>query len=322
MPAGSTRARSGGAHRPGPRAAPLAGRVDGRLVDLRLPLTEDVAARDRDGPRPGGGRGDPPLGRARDGRRREAPVPGAQIDVGRTDHCEKFQYDFQVERPFTPEDLERIEDGDARRSSPRSAPFAREVVTRERGARAASRRWARTLKVSRLDDIPDGEPITLFRHGGFVDLCRGPHVQRTGQIGAVKLLEAAGAYWRGDERNRCSSASTAPPSRRRRSSTQHLARLEEAKRRDHRRVGAELELFHLDPLAPGSPFYLPKGMVLYNGLVDFMRSLYPKYGYQEVMTPQLFRAELFKTSGHYEQFHDDMFWFAGPTRARSSASSR
>jgi threonyl-tRNA synthetase len=92
---------------------------------------------------------------------------------------------------------------------------------------------------------------------------------------------------------------------------EHLARIEEAKRRDHRRLGVELDLFHIEPLAPGSPFYHPKGMALYNGLVDYMRSLYPKYGYQEVMTPQLFRADLFKTSGHYFEFHDDMFWFEG-----------
>ena len=92
---------------------------------------------------------------------------------------------------------------------------------------------------------------------------------------------------------------------------EHLRLVEEAKERDHRRLGTQLELFHLDPLSPGSPFWLPKGMTLYNGLIDFIRSLYPKYGYQEVMAPQLFRADLFKTSGHYDNFRDDMFWFAG-----------
>ncbi|MEN8185081.1 MAG: threonine--tRNA ligase, partial [Myxococcota bacterium] len=167
------------------------------------------------------------------------------------------------------------------------------------------------LKLSRLEDIPEDDEVTVFRHGGFVDLCRGPHVQRTSQIGAFKLLEAAGAYWRGDESNPMLQRIYGTAFASKRQLEEHLARIEEAKRRDHRRVGADLELFHLDPLSPGSPFYLPRGMVLYNGLIDFIKSLYPKYGYQEVMAPILFRSEIFKTSGHYQKFHDDMFWFAG-----------
>ena len=123
------------------------------------------------------------------------------------------------------------------------------------------------LKLSRLADIPDGAEITVFRHGRFVDLCRGPHVQHTGQIGAVKLLESSGTYFRGDEQGeklqRIYGTAFATP----KELDEHLERIEEAKRRDHRRVGAELDLFHLDSLAPGSPFYLPKGMALYNELV-------------------------------------------------------
>src|SRR5262249_19998955 len=137
------------------------------------------------------------------------------------------------------------------------------------------------------------------------------HVQSTAQIGAVKLLEAAGAYWRGNEQLPMLQRIYGTAFATQRELELHLERIEEAKRRDHRRVGAELELFHIDPIAPGSPFYLPKGMIVYNGLVEFIRSLYPKYGYQEVMAPQLFRADLFKRSGHYDKFHDDMFWFAG-----------
>jgi threonyl-tRNA synthetase len=136
-------------------------------------------------------------------------------------------------------------------------------------------------------------------------------VQRADQIGAVKLLDAAGAYWKGDESNPMLQRIYGTAFASKKELDEHLARIEEAKRRDHRRLGVELDLFHIEPLAPGSPFYHPKGMALYNGLVDYMRSLYPKYGYQEVMTPQLFRADLFKTSGHYFEFHDDMFWFEG-----------
>ena len=145
-----------------------------------------------------------------------------------------------------------------------------------------------------------------------MDLCRGPHVQHAGQIGAVKLLEAAGAYWRGDEKQPDVAAhlrhGLRHAGRARRALAPHRRGASE---RDHRRLGVQLELFHLDPLSPGSPFWLPKGMALYNGLIGFIRSLYPKYGYQEVMAPLLFRSELFKTSGHYDNFHDDMFWFAG-----------
>ncbi|MDX1649912.1 MAG: aminoacyl--tRNA ligase-related protein, partial [Myxococcota bacterium] len=289
--------------------AALAGRVDGRLVDLRVPLEEDVRLEivtDRD---PAGGE---VIRHSAEHVMADAVkrlFPDAQVDVGRSDHADKFQYDFLVERPFTPEDLERIE-AEMRRIVSEGAAFHREVVGREEAKRLFAS-MGEELKVSRIDDIPEGEPITLFRHGDFVDLCRGPHVRSAKQIGALTLLEAAGAYWRGDERNPMLQRIYGTAFASKQELEEHLARLEEARQRDHRRVGAQLGLFHLDPLAPGSPFYLPKGMVLYNGLVDFIKSLYPKYGYQEVMAPQLFRAELFKTSGHYEQFHDDMFWFEG-----------
>jgi threonyl-tRNA synthetase len=190
------------------------------------------------------------------------------------------------------------------------APFTREVITRS-AARAFFEAQGEKLKVSRLDDIPEGEEITIFRHGGFADLCRGPHVQRTDQIGAFTLTESAGSYWRGDERNPMLQRIYGTAFATRKELEEHRARLEEARRRDHRRVGALLELYHLDPIAPGSPFYLPKGVLLYNGLVDYVRSLYPRYGFSEVISPQLFRTELFKTSGHYQLFREDMFLMEG-----------
>jgi threonyl-tRNA synthetase len=124
-------------------------------------------------------------------------------------------------------------------------------------------------------------------------------------------LETAGAYWRGDESNPMLQRIYGTAFATKKDLDAHEERLEEARRRDHRRVGAALELFHVDPISPGSPFYLPKGMILYNGLVEFIRSLYPKYGFVEVMTPQLFRTELFRTSGHYELFREDMFLMEG-----------
>jgi threonyl-tRNA synthetase len=289
--------------------AALAGRVDGDLVDLRVPIQRDVGLEIVTAKSPEGG----------DVIRHSAEhvmadavkrlFPGVQIDVGRADHSEKFQYDFLVERPFTPEDLERIS-SEMERIIDEKSTFGREVLSREE-ARALFEERGETLKLSRLDDIPEGEEITVFRHGDFVDLCRGPHVQRTDQIGAFKLTEAAACYWRGDERNPMLQRiyGTAFPTAKELEA--HLEAIEEARRRDHRRVGVELELFLLHPLSPGSPFYLPKGLVLYNTLVDYVRSLYPKYGYQEVMTPQIFRTEIFKISGHYDLFREDMFLMQG-----------
>ncbi len=294
---------------PGLARAALAGRIDGRLVDLREPLAQDVAL-EIVTPR------DPAAGEIvrhsaehvmADAVKRL--FPEAQIDVGRSDHSQKFQYDFLVERPFTPEDLERIEK-EMGTIIAENASFSREVMTREQ-ARALFRELGEDLKLSRLDDIPEGEEITVFRHGDFADLCRGPHVQRSDQIGAWKLLEVAGSYWRGDENNPMLQRVYGTAFATRRELEEHLERIEEARRRDHRRVGVALELFHIDPISPGSPFYLPKGVALYNGLIEFMRSLYPRYGYLEVITPQIFRTELFKTSGHYELFRDDMFLMEG-----------
>jgi threonyl-tRNA synthetase len=294
---------------PGLARAALAGRIDGRLVDLREPLVQDVTLEIVTARDPAAGE---IVRHSAEHVMADAVkrlFPQAQIDVGRSDHSQKFQYDFLVERPFTPEDLERIEK-EMGTIVAENASFSREVMTREQ-AQALFRDLGEDLKLSRLDDIPEGLEITVFRHGDFADLCRGPHVQRTDQIGAWKLLEVAGSYWRGDENNPMLQRVYGTAFATRRELEAHLERLEEARHRDHRRVGVALELFHVDAISPGSPFYLPRGVTLYNGLVEFMRSLYPRYGYQEVITPQLFRTELFKTSGHYELFRDDMFLMQG-----------
>ena len=294
---------------PGLAKAALAGRIDGRLVDLRAPIETDAAleivtTRDEQGGEVIRHSAEHVMADAV-----KRLFPNAQVDAGRTDHSEKFQYDFLVDEPFTPEDIERIEK-EMNKILSEGAEFTREVLTRDEAV-DLFRSMGEELKLSRLGDIPDGEDITVFRHGGFVDLCRGPHVQSTGQIGAVKLLESSGTYFRGDESGPKLQRIYGTAFESKKALKSHLARLEEAKKRDHRRVGQDLGLFHLDPLAPGSPFYLPKGMTLYNELIRFVQDLYPKYGYREVMTPQLFRSELFKTSGHYDKFHDDMYWFAG-----------
>jgi threonyl-tRNA synthetase len=309
MPAGSTVLAIARHIGEGLARAALAGRVDGRLVDLRVPLEADAAIEIVTARDPEGGE---VIRHSAEHIMADAVKrlhPEVQIDVGRTDHSEKFQYDFLTQRPFTPGDLEQIEKEMGKILAEKPA-FEREVMTREQ-ARSFFEERGEKLKVSRLGDIPEGAEITVFRHGDFADLCRGPHVQRADQIGALKIIESAGAYWRGDENEPMLQRVYGTAFATAKELKAHLARIEEAKTRDHRRVGADLDLFFTDPISPGSPFYLPKGMVLYNGLVDFIRSLYPKYGFQEVMTPQLFRTELFKTSGHYQLFKEDMFLLDG-----------
>jgi threonyl-tRNA synthetase len=232
--------------------------------------------------------------------------PETEIDVGRKDHSEKFQYDFRFPRAFTPEDLAKIEDT-MRQILAEGSEVERTEVSREE-AEALFRQRGETLKVERLAEIPPGEPITLFRHGSFTDLCRGPHAQRTSQIGAVKLLESSATFFKGDEAGerlqRIYGTAFASPQE----LEAYLARLEEARARDHRRIGQDLDLFSFSPHAPASPVLHPKGAVIYNGLIDYVRDLYGRYGYGEVVTPQILDVELWRTSGHLANYNDAMFF--------------
>jgi threonyl-tRNA synthetase len=232
--------------------------------------------------------------------------PEVEIDVGRKDHSEKFQYDFRFPRAFTPEDLEKIE-AKMRDILAEASPFERVEVSREE-AEAIFREMGETLKVERLKEIPEGDTITLYRHGRFTDLCRGPHAQNAGQIGAVKLLEASGVYWKGDENNerlqRIYGTAFASP----KEMDEYMARLEQARARDHRRIGQELDLFSFSAHAPAMPFLHPRGAHVYITLIDYVRELYARYGYGEVITPQILDVDLWKTSGHYANYFDAMFF--------------
>ena len=287
-------------------AAAVAGELDGEIVDLRAPITRSGNFRVLTPRDPEAGvvirhSAEHVLADAV-----ERLFPGTIIDAGRQDHSEKFQYDFRIDHAFTAEDLERIE-GEMARLVKEGKPFERQAVGRKEAAEIFRKRKEQ-IKLIRLQDIPEGEEITIFRHGEFVDLCRGPHVQRTNQIGAFKLLDTSGAYFKGDERNEMLQRIYGTAFATKDELDAYFARIEEARRRDHRRLGKELDLFSFSPLAPASAFFHPRGAIVYNQLVEFMRELYRDYGYEEVITPQLFDVELWKRSGHYEAYLENMFF--------------
>ncbi|MDX2000456.1 MAG: aminoacyl--tRNA ligase-related protein, partial [Thermoanaerobaculia bacterium] len=232
--------------------------------------------------------------------------PDAEYDAGRQDHSEKFQYDFRFPRAFTPEDLEAIE-AKMREILAEGHEFRRFEVTREQADQLFAER-GETLKRIRLNDIPDGVPITVYQHGEFLDLCRGPHAQNLGQIGAVKLLNTSGAYFKGDEANEMLQRiyGTAFGSAKELEEYERLQ--EEARARDHRRLGTELDLFSFNPLAPAMPFFHPKGALVYNLLVEYIRGLYRRFDYREVITPQVLDVDLWHKSGHYENYRENMFF--------------
>jgi threonyl-tRNA synthetase len=287
-------------------AAAVAGELDGEIVDLRAPIGRSGKFRVLTPRDPEAGvvirhSAEHVLADAV-----ERLFPGTIIDAGRQDHSEKFQYDFRIDHAFTQEDLERIEQEMARIIK-EARPFERRVVSRKEAAEIFGKR-KEEIKLVRLEDIPESEPITIFRHGDFVDLCRGPHVQRTDQIGAFKLLETSGAYFKGDERNEMLQRIYGTAFATKEELDAYFAKIEEARRRDHRRLGKELDLFSFSPLAPASPFFHPRGAIVYNELVALMRELYREFGYEEVITPQLFDVDLWRRSGHYDNYRDNMFF--------------
>jgi threonyl-tRNA synthetase len=215
-----------------------------------------------------------------------------------------FYYDFDLPRPLNPDDLVALEKR-MRESVKKKLPIHGEQISKERAREVFK---DQPYKLELIDGIDD-ETVGHFRHGDFQDLCRGGHTENTGQLGAFKLDRVAGAYWRGNEKNPMLQRVYGLLFATKDELAAYEHQREEAEKRDHRRLGRELDLFHLDPIAPGSPFWHPKGTVLYNGLVEYMRELYEQYGYREVITPQLFSVDLWKTSGHYQNFSEDMYLF-------------
>jgi threonyl-tRNA synthetase len=214
-----------------------------------------------------------------------------------------FYYDFELPRPLTPDDLDDF-DRRMRESIAADKPFVRSEAPKDEARRIFA---GQPYKLELIDGI-DAPNVGICRHGNFTDLCGYPHVESTGKVGAFKLTNVAGAYWRGDEHNAMLQRIYGVMFPTQAELDDYLHRLEEAERRDHRRLGRELGLFFVDPIAPGSPFFLPKGATIYNLAVGFLRDLYPRYGYQEVITPQIFSADLWKRSGHYDNYKDNMYF--------------
>ena len=232
--------------------------------------------------------------------------PGTQVTIGPSIE-DGFYYDFARDQPFTPQDLEAIEKA-TNEAIAADLPFVREEVSLEEAV-ALFDGLGEKYKVEIIGDIArkGAKTLTLYRHGDWVDFCLGPHGPSTGRIGVVKLMSVAGAYWRGDARNAMLQRIYGTAFFDRKALDAHLARLEELKKRDHRKLGPALGLFAFHEVAPGSAFWLPHGTTLYNLLADAMRRLVSRNGYQEVKTPLLFHKRLWEQSGHWGVYRENMF---------------
>jgi threonyl-tRNA synthetase len=287
-------------------------KVDGKIVDVHTPVelgpsakVEPIRASDPDG--------------LRIVRHSTAHVmadavqrlfPGTKVTFGPATES-GFYYDFdKPSGPFTDEDLAKIEEK-MREIVAAKRPFRREVVER-RAAEELFEKMGETYKREHIDNLPADAEISLYKHSDgqteWLDLCEGPHVPHAGFLGAVKLISVAGAYWRGDERNPMLQRIHGTAFSTQKELDAHLKLIAEAKERDHRKLGKELELFMFHEYAPAMPFLLPRGAFVYNRLVHYMRDLYLDYGYEEVITPQIFDKRLFETSGHLPNYRENMYF--------------
>lgn len=284
--------------------AAVAGKVDGRLVDTGHAIEDDVevaivTGQDEEGIE---------VIRHSTAHLMAQAVkelfPDAQVTIGPVVE-NGFYYDFKYDRPFTQDDLEKIENRMAELAK-EDYPIERSVMDRE-SAKKLFDRMGEAYKVQIIDDIPGEEELSFYKQGDFIDLCRGPHVPSTGRLGAFKLTRVAGAYWRGDTDNEQLQRvyGTAWPDKKQLKA--YLKRVEEAEKRDHRKVGKKLSLFHMQEEAPGMVFWHPKGWTVYQQIEQYLRAKLHKHGYSEIRTPQVVSRTLWEQSGHWEKFQDDMF---------------
>ncbi|MCK6394503.1 threonine--tRNA ligase [Zoogloea sp.] len=284
--------------------AALAGKVDGKLVDTSFLIERDVALaivtdKDADG-----------LEVIRHSTAHllayavKELFPEAQVTIGPVIE-NGFYYDFAYKRPFTPEDLEKIE---ARMTelAKRDVPVERRVLPRDEAV-AYFKSIGEHYKAEIIASIPQGEDVSLYREGDFTDLCRGPHVPSTGKLKVFKLMKVAGAYWRGDSKNEMLQRIYGTAWAKKEEQEAYLHMLEEAEKRDHRRLGKQLGLFHLQEEAPGLVFWHPNGWTVWQAVEQYMRAVYRDNGYQEVRCPQILDRSLWEKSGHWEHYKANMF---------------
>ena len=289
---------------PGLAKAALAGRVDGQMVDTSHVITADaelaiVTGRDEEGLEVIRHSCAHLLAQAV-----KALFPSAQVTIGPVIE-DGFYYDFAFERPFTPEDLQAIE---ARMEELAKAdiPVARQLMDRDDAVRFF-RDMGEDYKAEIIASIPANEPISLYRQDDFIDLCRGPHVPSTGKIAAFKLTKVAGAYWRGDSRNEMLQRIYGTAWANKKDLAAYLHRIEEAEKRDHRKIGKKLGFFHMQEEAPGMVFWHPRGWTLYKTIEQYMRGQQQRHGYKEIRTPQIVDLSLWRKSGHADKFAAGMF---------------
>lgn len=289
----------------------LAGRVDGHLVDTLYTITSNanvaiVTSKDSDG-----------LDILRHSTAHllayavKSLFPEAQVTIGPViEHG--FYYDFSYKRPFTNEDLVRIED------KMRALSRLNEPVTRSTWSRDEAVSYFKNIgehyKAEIISSIPAGEEISLYSEGDFTDLCRGPHVPNTGHLKVFKLMKVAGAYWRGDSKNEMLQRIYGTAWRTQDELDNYLFQLEEAEKRDHRKLGRQLHFFHFQEEAPGMVFWHPRGWKIWQEVEQYMRELFVAYGYQEVRTPTVMDKTLWERSGHWQNYHDHMFVTASENR--------
>ena len=296
---------------PGLAKAALAGKVGDHLVDTSYLIEDDVelaiiTERDEDG-----------LEIIRHSTAHLLAMavqdlfPGAQVTIGPTIE-DGFYYDFAYERAFTPEDLEAIEKRMAELADA-DLNVERVVMDRDEAADAFAK-LGEEYKVEIIKDLPEGEEISLYRQGDWMDLCRGPHVPSTGKLKAFKLTKVAGAYWRGDSKNAMLQRIYGTAWANKKALKQYINRMAEAEKRDHRKLGKKHDLFHLQEEAPGMVFWHPKGWSIYNTIESYMREQQRRNGYQEIRTPQVVDMSLWEKSGHADKFGDDMFTLSSEDR--------
>ena len=284
--------------------AALAGKVNGLLVDTSHRIEQDAAlsivtAKDSDG-----------LDVIRHSTAHllayavKELFPSAQVTIGPViEHG--FYYDFSYNRPFTPDDLALIEKRMTELAN-KDEPVTRRVLPRDEAVRYF-KELGEHYKAEIIASIPAGEDVSLYREGGFEDLCRGPHVPSTGKLKHFKLMKVAGAYWRGDSKNEMLQRIYGTAWASKEDLQQHLTMLEEAEKRDHRKLGRELDLFHIDDHAPGLVFWHPKGWTVWQAVEQYMRQIYRTHGYLEVKGPQIIDKTLWEKTGHWDKYRENMF---------------